>query len=319
MAGTMSSTTDHRAEARALEIGTLGNVIGAISALFFYLSSGSDALMLDGLYTAVMAGASVIAGRVSLAAQQPRSRAYPFGASGQEPLYVLFRTLVLLGILAFAIVSAAGKVLSHLQGSAVPVLRLAGLGWYFSAMVLLNLGLWVVFSNAWVRCGRNNAMLRGMASSARFDALISAGTGVALLGAPLLQGTLLAPVVPIADALLVLVLSLLILPEPLGIFRAAVAEAAGSSQSIPAATQGRCCQAITPSLRQADCQLLELAMIRLGRTVTAVAYVEPAVAMTAKTIDALRMQVEQELIATLQSPVFCEVIITAHHPYTASA
>ena len=51
MVSTMSSITDHSAEARALEIGTLGNVIGAISALFAYLRSGSDALMLDGLYT----------------------------------------------------------------------------------------------------------------------------------------------------------------------------------------------------------------------------------------------------------------------------
>ena len=49
--------------------------------MVFYLRSGSDALLLDGLYTAVMAGASVIAGQVNRAALQPRSRAYPFGTS----------------------------------------------------------------------------------------------------------------------------------------------------------------------------------------------------------------------------------------------
>ena len=314
----MALTADHHAEARALRLGTLGNLIGAISALIVYLRSGSDALMLDGLYTAVMAGASVIAGRVSVAAQQPRSRAYPFGASGQEPLYVLFRTLVLLGILAFAVVSAAGKLISHLQGSALPPLRLAGLGWYFSAMVLLNLGLWLVFRNAWARGARQNTMLQSMASSARVDALISAGTGVALLGSPLLLGTPLAGGVPIADSLLVLLLSLVLLPEPLGILRAAVAEAAGSSQSIPAALQARCCQAIAPSLQLEQCQLLELAMIRLGRTITAVAYVQPAAAMSAADLDALRRQVEGQLIATVQSAVLCEVIITAQHPYTGS-
>jgi len=79
-------------ETRALRLGTAGNVLGAMAAWVFYLRSGSEALLLDGLYTAVMAGASVIAARVSRAALQPRSRAYPFGASGQEPLYVLFRT-----------------------------------------------------------------------------------------------------------------------------------------------------------------------------------------------------------------------------------
>jgi predicted Co/Zn/Cd cation transporter (cation efflux family) len=302
-------------EARALQLGTLGNAIGAASALVFYLRSGSDALLLDGLYTAVMAGASVIAAQVSRAAQQPRSRAYPFGASGQEPLYVLFRTLVLLGIIAFAMVSAAGKVLTHLQGGAVPPVRLDGLGWYFSAMVVLNLWLWRVFAQSWNNSGRNSDMLRGMAISARFDALISAGTGIALLGSPLLLGTPLSPLVPIADAVLVLVLSVALLGEPTAILRDAVAEAAGSSRSIPAELQSRCCHAINPALKQHDCALIELAMIRLGRTFTAVAYVEPASAMTANQIDGLRLAVEQELVNSLRTTVLCEVIPTAVHPY----
>lgn len=315
----MSATSQPTEESRALGLGTLGNAVGAVSAMVFYLRSGSDALMLDGLYTAVMAGASVIAARVSRAALQPRSRAFPFGASGQEPLYVLFRTLVLLGIITFAMVSAAGKVLSHLQGAAVPPVRLDGLGWYFGAMVLLNLWLWRVFVSAWSAGGRTSDMLRGMAVSARFDALISAGTGIALLGSPLLLGTRLAPLVPIADALLVLGLSLVLLPEPLGILRDAVAEAAGSGHSIPAATQSSCCHAIAPVLKVQGCELIELAMVRLGRTITAVAYVQPAAAMTAAQIDALRLGVDQELVRTLQSPVLCEVIPTATHPYTASA
>lgn len=315
----MAQPAHPTSEARALQLGTLGNALGAASALVFYLRSGSDALLLDGLYTAVMAGASVIAGRVSRAALQPRSRAYPFGASGQEPLYVLFRTLVLLGIIAFAMVSAAGKVLTHLQGGSVPPVRLDGLGWYFSAMVVLNLWLWRVFVRNWSSCGGNSDMLRGMAISARFDALISAGTGIALLGSPLLLGTPLAPVVPIADALLVLILSAALLGEPIAILKGAVAEAAGSSRSIAQDTQNTCAWAIAPALNQHGCELLELAMIRLGRTVTAVAYVEPANAMTAGQIDDLRLAVEQQLVKTLQSPVLCEVIPTAVHPYAEAA
>ena len=310
---------DPATESRALQLGTLGNAIGAVAALVFYLRSGSDALLLDGLYTAVMAGASVIAGQVSLAALQARSRAYPFGASGQEPLYVLFRTLVLLGIIAFAMTSAAGKVLTYLQGGVIPAVRLEGLGWYFSAMVLLNLWLWRLFVRSWRSSGGNSDMLRGMAISARFDALISAGTGIALLGSPLLLGTPLAPVVPIADALLVLVLSVALLGEPIAILKGAVAEAAGSSGSIAASTQTRCASAIAQALKQQGCALIELAMIRLGRTVTAVAYVEPAGAMTASQIDALRLAVEQELIRTLQGPVLCEVIPTTMHPYAEAA
>ena len=259
-------------ENRALQLGTLGNSLGAVAALVFYLRSGSDALLLDGLYTAVMAGASVIAGQVNRSALQRRSRAYPFGASGQEPLYVLFRTLVLLGIIAFAMASAAGKILTFVQGGVIPAVRLDGLGWYFSAMVLLNLLLWRVFARSWSNGGGNNDMLRGMAISARFDALISAVTGIALVGSPSLLATPLAPLMPIADALLVLVLSLALVGEPIGILQGAVAEAAGSSRSIPPALHSRCSAAVAAALAERGCTMLELAMIRLGRTVTAVAY-----------------------------------------------
>ena len=306
-------------EIRALQLGTLGNSIGAVAALVFYLRSGSDALLLDGLYTAVMAGASVIAGQVNRSALQPRSRAYPFGASGQEPLYVLFRTLVLLGIIAFAMVSAIGKILTAVQGGVIPAVQLDGLGWYFSAMVLLNLWLWGVFVRSWSNGGGNNDMLRGMAISARFDALISAGTGIALLGAPSLLATPLAPLVPIADSLLVLVLSLALVGEPIAILQGAVTEAAGSSRSIPPALHSRCSAAVSAVLAGRDCTLLELAMIRLGRTVTAVAYVEPATAVTASQTDGLRLDVEAELVQTLQTPVLCEVIPTSVHPYAEPA
>lgn len=313
----MAAADPSATEARALRLGTIGNAFGALSALVFFLHSGSDALMLDGLFTAVMAGASVIASRVSQAAQQPRSRAYPFGASGQESLYVLFRTLVLLGIIAFAMVSAAGKVLNHLQSAVLPPVRLDGLGWYFSAMVLLNLALWQVFMRAWSTSGRNSEMLRGMAVSAQFDALISAGTGIALLGAPLLLNTVFSPLVPIADALLVLVLSVVLLPEPLNILVGAVAEAAGSSHSIPATMQKSSHTAIAPLLQQQGCDLLELAMIRMGRTITAVAYVNPIDAISAAEVDGLRLHVQAQLVTTLRTPVLCEVIPTAVHPYAA--
>ena len=306
-------------EIRALQLGTLGNSVGAVAALVFYLRSGSDALLLDGLYTAVMAGASVIAGQVNRAALQPRSRAYPFGASGQEPLYVLFRTLVLLGIIAFAMVSAIGKILTAVQGGVIPAVQLDGLGWYFSAMVLLNLWLWRVFARSWSNGGGNNDMLRGMAISARFDALISAGTGIALLGSPSLLATPLAPLVSIADSLLVLVLSLALVGEPIAILQGAVTEAAGSSRSIPPALHSSCSASVAAVLAQRGCTLLELAMIRLGRTVTAVAYVEPATAVTASQTDGLRLDVEAELVQTLQTPVLCEVIATSVHPYAEPA
>lgn len=314
---TSTGTDRYRAEARALNLGTAGNVIGAIAALVFYLRSGSDALLLDGLYTAVMAGAAVIAGRVNRAALQPRSRAYPFGASAQESLYVLFRTLVLLGIITFAVTSAMAKVIAYLQGAPIQPVELAGLEWYFGAMVLLNLWLWQVFRRSWRQGERSSDMLRGMAVSARIDALISAATGAGLLGAPLLLGTIAAPLVPIADSFLVLVLCVALVPEPIHILMAAVHEAAGSSKSVSEESVGECRAAMDPLFQVQGCELIELAMLKVGRTYTVVAYVEPKAPITARDVDALRALLEQTMQATLQAQVLAEVIPTAKHPYAS--
>jgi predicted Co/Zn/Cd cation transporter (cation efflux family) len=58
-----------RQESRGLRIGIAGNLIGAVSGIGLDLHSHSDALLLDGLYTAVLAGSGLVAVQVSRAAQ----------------------------------------------------------------------------------------------------------------------------------------------------------------------------------------------------------------------------------------------------------
>ena len=46
-------------------------------------------------------------------------RAYPYGYDAQEALYVLFRSLVLIGILSVALVTAGTTIVNHLAGKTV--------------------------------------------------------------------------------------------------------------------------------------------------------------------------------------------------------
>ena len=50
--------------------------------------TGSSALLLDGLYSAVLVGSSLIASRISRNVVRPPDRAWPYGYEGQEALYV---------------------------------------------------------------------------------------------------------------------------------------------------------------------------------------------------------------------------------------
>ena len=302
-----------RHERLGLILGIGGNLLGAASGIVMYLHSRSDALLLDGLYTGVLAASGLVALKVSQAALAPRSRAYPFGAAGQEPLYVLFQSLVMIGMVVFAGVGAIGKVIAATHGDTAPAVELSGLNWYFSAMVLLNLVLWWQYRRSWRLSGGSSEVLLGSSNSALFDAAISAGTGIVLVGSPLLSGKPLASIIPVTDSVVVLVLSALFLPAPLRDLRRAVAESAGVS--VHAALHQRCQDALTQRLAEEGCTLLELAMIKLGRTFTVVAYIDTASPLRSIDVDKLRHEVDTQMQQLLKASVLCEVIPTTEHPY----
>ena len=51
----------------------------AVAGVGVHLVSGSYALLLDGLYSAVMVGSGLVAARISRNVVRPPDRAYPYG------------------------------------------------------------------------------------------------------------------------------------------------------------------------------------------------------------------------------------------------
>ena len=81
---------DRLIERRSLKIGVYASALMAVAGVCVHLISGSYALLLDGLYSAVMVGSGLVAARISCNVVRPPDRAYPYGYDGQEALYVLF-------------------------------------------------------------------------------------------------------------------------------------------------------------------------------------------------------------------------------------
>jgi predicted Co/Zn/Cd cation transporter (cation efflux family) len=106
------------------------SLLMAAMGISVYALSGSEALLLDGLLSGVMAASSFIT-----------DRAYPYGYDGQEALYVLFRSLVLIGILSFAVITAGTTIVNHLAGQAVAAVQLRPVATYAGLMVVLCLAL----------------------------------------------------------------------------------------------------------------------------------------------------------------------------------
>ena len=299
-------------ERRSLQIGVAASLVMAVMGISVYALSGSEALLLDGLYSGVMAASSWIAARIGANVVRPPDRAYPYGYDGQEALYVLFRSLVLIGILSVALITAGTTIVNHLAGQAVEAVQLRPVAAYAGLMVVLCLALAWRHEVDWQRSGRCSELLRTEARAARIDGLISGVAGAALLGAPLLESTPLRALVPVADSVLVLALALVVLPEPLQQFWRALRQTAGAA--CDPALIARTRAAVQELLSGMSTWLLDLTVMKVGRTTFVVAYLNPAMPVDGPWLDRLRERIDARC-GELLGPVRTEVILTGQAPF----
>ena len=307
---------DRLIERRSLKIGVYASALMAVAGVCVHLISGSYALLLDGLYSAVMVGSGLVAARISRNVVRPPDRAYPYGYDGQEALYVLFRSLLLMGVLTFAAISALSTIIDYAYGELISSVRLGPVAWYSIAMVATCWGLAWRHHHDWCRTGRHSQILLTEAKAARLDGLISGMTGLALLGAPLLKGTVLSVLIPVTDSLLVLVVSLVVLREPLQGFLTALGQAAGASAETDLIRSTRL--ALEDLLAGLSCWLLDLTVYQVGRTAFVVVYLNPSRPMDGGAIDLIRDRIQERCQSLLACPVRTEVILTATPPFAAA-
>lgn len=309
---TASAERSRAIEMRSLRLGVLANALMALAGFAAHVTSGSSALLLDGLYSAVLVGSSLIASRISRNVVRPPDRAWPYGYEGQEALYVLFRSLVLLGVIGFGLGSASATLIDWWRGEAIPPLQLDAVGPYTVGITALcSLLAWRHFHD-WNRTGRISLLLLTEARNARIDALITMATGLALLLSPLLIATPLAALAPITDTLLVIGVSVVLLQEPLAAMRNALGQAAGraADPSILQVTR----QVLMQELSGLQLQMMDFTVQQLGRTAFVVVYINPLESMDGALIDGLRHHIDARCAQALQQPVRSEIILTVMPP-----
>ena len=301
-----------RIEQRSLRFGVGANVVMTLAGFSAHVLTGSNALLLDGLYSAVLVGSSLIASRISRNVVRPPDRAWPYGYEGQEALYVLFRSLVLLGVIGFGVGSASATMIDWWRGVPIPVLQLEPVGFYTVGMTGLCAFLAWRHQRDWQRTGRISMLLLTEARNARIDALITTATGVALLASPLLLNTPLAALAPVTDALLVLAVSLMLLREPMSALRDAMAQAAGCAADPEVLQLTR--TVLMQEVGGLQLQMMDFTVQQLGRTAFVVVYINPLQPQDSGAIDALRHHIDARCSAELCRPVRSEVILTVKPP-----
>ena len=144
--------------------------------------------------------------------------------------------------------------------------------------------------------------------------MLSAAAGAAFLLIALLKHTPLAFLVPISDAIVVLGLAVYMIWQPIGMFDRALREVVGEAADDE--TQQKLRSALEGDLDADQFLLLESAATRLGRSLFAVAYIQPNQPVDAARLDEIRDGLlERCRTAFGATPLRMEFIFTARKPF----
>jgi divalent metal cation (Fe/Co/Zn/Cd) transporter len=282
-----------RLESRAMVFGMVGNLaMGAGGVLAAHLSR-SDAVLVDGMFSLIGFAAAFVGRKVARNAQRAPDKYRPFGYEGDEAIFVMFRSLSLLGLVLFALVGAGMNILRYLGGEQPPELVMAPLMVYFLFVGVTCVGLWGFHRWSWSRTGKRSELLLLESKAAAFDGLITAAAAVGLLGIHVLRDGVLAPIAPIGDSLIVLVLCSVVVFQYFKAFVAGVGELAGVSAGPQFIASAR--REIRQTLQEDGGVLHDLSVSKLGRTFTVVIYYDPARPMRANEVDTLADTLETDL------------------------
>ncbi|TCL00015.1 divalent metal cation (Fe/Co/Zn/Cd) transporter [Shimia isoporae] len=274
-------------EARTLVIAMCGSVFMGVAGVAAAVLSNSTAILMDGMFSLIGFTSALIGRKISLNAGAAPDRFRPLGYAADEAVFVTFRSLSLIGLILFAAGSAGMNIANYLSGEPVAELHYAPMFVYFVVVGATCFGLWALHHRTWKRTGKNSEILRLESKAAAVDGALTFGTFAGLGIIFLLGDGVLAPIAPIGDSIVVIVLCAgsiwQIWREMLG----GVGELLGVTARPDVIAKVR--RAIRDRMEAAPGEMTDLSVVKLGRTYLVSVYCNPRQAITAQEIDALNI------------------------------
>ncbi len=109
-----------RIEQKAIEINLIFILIMALSGLVFGFLSKSSAILLDGLFSTILFLTLIFAIYIQKVSNQPVTYLYPYSKWRLDTIYILFKVLVLLGILLYTLIDSVIVLGEYFLYNSVP-------------------------------------------------------------------------------------------------------------------------------------------------------------------------------------------------------
>ncbi|MCA0905705.1 cation transporter [Ruegeria marisrubri] len=293
-------------ERRAMIVGMAGNLVMCGLGLYAGYLSHSQAIQLDGLFSLIGFAAAYLGLRVAQRIARGPDKFRPYGYAADEAIFVTFRALALFGLVLFAMINAVLNILGHFDGTPRPSLNPGPMLPYFTAVGTLCTALFGFHRWCWIRTDRKSGLLRLESQAAAFDGLVTAAAAVGLLGIGYYSNGLLAPIAPIGDSLVVLILCVTVLAQYFRDFLAGLAELAGVTAQPQEIASAR--RAIRDTLEKDGGVLRDLTLTKTGRSYLAVVYYDPTRPVRAEEMDHLTKTLNLDVAANLTGAELCLVV-----------
>ena len=306
----MTSKSSQQMEEKVLIIGILGQAIMVALGVWVSVVSNPHALLVDATYAGVMMCSIVIGLWITRNVSRPRDRSYPYGYSGQEAVYVMFRCLILLGVLSSGIYGAINTIWSFIDGDIPDQLVLGPVLFYSLTCAVICALLWCVYRFAWVKNGRQSMILRNEMSNAVADGSYTVTVGIALQISPLLLLTPLSGMSPIFDSLLVIFTCFIMGYEPLKTFLNTLWQISGGTSNL--SSNSFLQTPIAVACLDHSLPLSDLLVTELGRSICIVAYCSPGEAVLVSQIDKARSEIQAIARDVLKNEsIYSEIVISS--------
>jgi divalent metal cation (Fe/Co/Zn/Cd) transporter len=279
-----------KTEIRALTIGMWGNLFMGLSGVLAAILSNSQAILVDGLFSMIGFTAAIVAKRISRMANAMPDKYRPFGYAADEAIFTTFRSLSLLGLVLFALSGSVMSIYAYLKGNIPPALNMGPLLIYFVVIAFTCALLWFIHNRAWRRNGQRSDILRLEAKAAAFDGLITVSAGGGLVLISVYRDGFLAPIAPVGDSVIVLILCLVVVSRYFQDFLGGLGELAGVTAHPANVAVVR--RALRDTIDEDGGTLRDLSVSKLGRTFWVTVYYSPSTALSGQQADDLALRLE---------------------------
>lgn len=191
-----------------------------------YFITHIEALFLDSVFTLIAVLSGIVAAAISKWSSRT-SEVFPHGLFVLEPIYVIFKSLLMLFLLAFTTVSVSKNAIAYFVDGIGEKMHMGPVVPYEITMIILCIALFFFYRNQNKRIGNTSIMLNAESKGTLIDGIMSGGIGVAAVAISFIsESSPLSFLLYTGDFFITVILVLFSIKEPVIVLKEAFVELA---------------------------------------------------------------------------------------------